>query len=195
MNYLYSLDNIEKNTLEWFGKEYFEKNSIKANERIYYVLYENNKKKIIYLNNESKWIESEPEDIRELEESSTFKEYLLNAKSNLNNIIGFIGLEKNNRYLVFKTKDLSSKRNTGARCDEAGKQKTLNLLNEIVGQELYTKESTKQIKDKDGNVIQEPTSQTELCVLQEFLLRYFNQIKKNNNKWFLLPEMAEYLKL
>ena len=45
MNYLYSLDNIEKNTLEWFAKEYIEKNSIKTNSSIYYILYDNNKKK------------------------------------------------------------------------------------------------------------------------------------------------------
>ena len=195
MNYLYSLDNIEKNTLDWFGKEYIEKNSIKTNSINYYILYDNNKKKVLYLDKDRKWIEAEPEDIRELEESDEFQNYISFEKNNLNTILGFIGLEKNNRYLVFKTKDLSSKRNTGARCDEAGKQKTLNLLNEIIGKEIFTKESTKQHKDKDGTVLQEATSQTELCVYQEFLLRYFNKIRKNSKIWFLLPEMAEYFKL
>ena len=195
MNYLYSLENIEKNTFEWFGKEYIERNSILTNSVIYYILYDNNKKKIVYLDKNSKWIEAEPEDIRELEESNEFKDYINYEKNSLNTILGFIGLEKNNRYLVFKTKDLSSKRNTGARCDEAGKQKTLNLLNEIVGKETFTKENTKQLKNKDGSILQEATSQTELCVYQEILLRYFNQIKKNNKVWFLIPEMAEYLKL
>ena len=150
---------------------------------------------MVYLDKDTKWVEAEPEDIRELEESIEYQKHISFEKNNLNTILGFIGLEKNNRYLVFKTKDLSSKRNTGARCDEAGKQKTLNLLNEIIGREIFTKESTKQIKDKDGTVLQEATSQTELCVYQEFLLRYFNKIKKNNKIWFLLPEMAEYLKL
>lgn len=197
MNYLYSLDNIEKNTMEWFGKEYIEKNSIKPKDKdsLFFILYDNNKKKVVYLDKNAKWVDAEPEDIRELEESVEYQNYLSIEKNNLNTILGFIGLEKNNRYLIFKTKDLSSKRNTGARCDEAGKQKTLNLLNEIVGNETFTKENTKQIKDKNGSILQEATSQTELCVYQEFLLRYFNKIKKNNKSWFLLPEMAEYLKL
>ena len=55
--------------------------------------------------------------------------------------------------------------------------------------------NTRIIKNEDGGVIQEAVGENELCVFQEFLLRYFNQIKKNNNKWFLIPEMAEYLKL
>ena len=103
--------------------------------------------------------------------------------------------EKNNRYLVFKTKDITVKRNTGARCDEAGKQKSLDLLNTIVGVDKYTKENTKMIKAKDGTILQEAMSQMELCVLQEFLLRYFSKIKKNKRRWFLTPEMAIFLKI
>jgi hypothetical protein len=147
------------------------------------------------LNKKNKWIEAEPEDERELAESKEAKQQLNIDKNKFNSIIGFIGYEKNNRYLVFKTKDITAKRNTGARCDEAGKQKTIDLLNTILDEDKYTKENTKLIKEKDGTVIQEAMSQTELCVLQEFLLRYFNKIKKNENIWFLTPEMAIFLKL
>ena len=89
---------------------------------------------------------------------------------------------------------MTSKRDTGARCDESGKIKTLQRLNEIVGKEKFTKENTKAIKEK-GQVITEAVGHVELCVLEEFILRYFNTIKKDNNYWFLSPEMALWHKL
>ena len=93
-----------------------------------------------------------------------------------------------------------SKRDTGARCDQAGKNKNLAKLNEIIGEDKYTIESTKAIKDEDGNIIQEAMGNIELCVLEEFILRYFNVDGKdgkgqNGKKWFLTPEMAIYHKL
>ena len=123
------------------------------------------------------------------------KEILSFKLDDYNKIIGFIGYEKSNRYLVFKTKDMLSKRDTGARCDEAGKDKTMKKINEIIGETKYTTETTKMKKDSDGNIIKEPTSHTELCVIQEFILRYFDAIKRDNKKWFLTPEMAIFHKL
>ena len=54
---------------------------------------------------------------------------------------------------------------------------------------------TKAEKDGDGNVIREAVGHVELCVLQEFILRYFNTIKRDDKKWFLSPEMAIWHKL
>jgi hypothetical protein len=34
-----------------------------------------------------------------------------------------------------------------------------------------------------------------LCVLEEFILRYFNTNKQDGKKWFFTPEMAIYHKL
>jgi hypothetical protein len=120
----------------------------------------------------------------------------LNFKvSDYNSIVGFIGYEKNNHFLIFKTKDMLSSRDTGARCDEAGKTKTMQMLNKILGEDKYTKENTKIQKDDDKNVVQEAIGHVELCIIQEFILRYFDRIKKNDKKWFLTPEMALYFKL
>ena len=47
-------------------------------------------------------------------------------------------------------------------------------------------------KDANGRVIRESISHNELCIIEEFILRYYNKIKKNNLKWFLTPEMALY---
>jgi len=189
LNYLYSLKTISNNTFESLAKEYFERNIIIVKKLQAILLYKLNKKQIMILN-DGKWIEAEPEDEREINEENGFS---LILEKDFNNIIGFVGYEKGNKYLIFKTKDLFSKRNTGARCDESGKIKTLELLNKIVEQEnRFTKENTKVIKVRGSNIGKEAVGQIELCVLQEIILRYFNKIKRNNLIWFLTPETALY---
>jgi hypothetical protein len=195
MNYLYSLDNIKYSTFEWFAKEYFEMNSIRTRNFTAFIMYKLNKRNIMILNDNNKWIEAGPEDQREIASSKEAKEYLTLNLDDYNKIVGFIGYEKSNRYLVFKTKDMFSKRDTGARCDESGKLKTIQKLNEIIGENKYTNENTKAEKDSDGNVIREAVGHVELCVLQEFILRYFNTIKREDKKWFFNPEMAIWHKL
>jgi hypothetical protein len=196
MNYIYSLKEIQINSLEYFIKDYFERKSITTKNFNAMILYNLNKRKIMIFNNKTKkWIDAEPEDQREIAETSEVRD-LLNFKiSDFNVIVGFMGYEKNNKYLIFKTKDMLSPRDTGARCDEAGKNKTMQILNKIIGEEKYTKENTKILKDEDKNVIQDAVGHVELCVMQEFVLRFFDKIRKNDKKWFLSPEMALYHKL
>ena len=147
------------------------------------------------LDKNNRWVEAEPEDKREFEETKEVKQILNFQISDYNKIVGFIGYEKNNKYLIFKTKDMLSKRDTGARCDESGKNKTLTMINTILGEEKYTKENTRILKDSSGKVTQEAIGQVELCIIQEFILRYFDKIQRDNKKWFLTPEMAIYFKL
>ena len=117
-------------------------------------------------------------------------------KSIPNGIIGFIGYKKNSKNYIFKTKDVFLPRDTGASCIEAGKSKTLATLNKIVNNdEAYTKENTKLVKDEDGNVIREAVGENELCVLQEFILRKYNRIEKDDKLWFLTPDMAIHYKI
>ena len=194
MNYLYSLDNIQNGAFEWFAKKYFVSNSIITKKFTVFIMYKLDKRMIMILNENNKWIVAEPEDQREIAGTKEAKEYLSFNVEKYNKIIGFIGYEKSNRFLVFKTKDITSKRDTGARCDESGKIKTLQRLNNIVGEEKFTKENTKAIKEK-GKVVKEAVSHVELCVLEEFILRYFNTIKNDNKNWFITPEMALWHKL
>jgi hypothetical protein len=196
MNYIYSLEKLTTNSVEFMIKQYFDRKSIKLkNKNDAIILYDLDNMKIMLLNNNNIWIEAEPEDKREFEETKEVKE-LLNFKiSDYNNIIGFIGYEKNNKYLIFKTKDMLKKRDTGARCDESGKNKTIQLINTILDEEKYTKENTRILKESNGTIIQEAIGQVDLCIIQEFILRYFDKIKKDNKKWFLTPELALYYKL
>jgi len=195
MNYIYSFPELTNNSFEFKIKEYFERKSIKVNKNNAIILYDINVMKVMILNDDNIWIEAEPEDQREFERTPEVKDLLDFKISDYNTIIGYIAYEKNHKYLIFKTKDILSKRDTGARCDESGKNKSIETLNKILGEEKYTKENTKILKDSKGKVIQEAIGQIELCILQEFILRYYNRIKKNDVKWFLTPEMAIYFKL
>jgi len=196
LNYIYSLKEITANSIEFLIKNYFERKSITTKNNIAIILYNLNKIKIMIFNSASiKWIEARPEDQREIADTKEVRELLDFKISDYNTIVGFMGYEKNNKYLIFKTKDMMSNRDTGARCDEAGKNKTIQLLNKIIGENKYTKENTKIIKDEDKNIIQDAVGHVELCVTQEFILRYFDKIRKNNKKWFLSPEMALYYKI
>lgn len=131
----------------------------------------------IYVNKNHQWQKAEPEDERDLmpEFNQKFPKI-----ENFNQFVGFIGFEDKIKYMVFKVKDTFQSRNKGSRCDQAGKQKTLELLNKIVGKEEFTKENTR------GQVL------LELCIRQEFLLRYYNLIKKDNKVWFVSTEESVF---
>ena len=85
-------------------------------------------KLLIFNNKNNKWELAKAVDVDDFNSSTI----LTFEKTEYNEIIGFIGYTKNNNYLVFKTKNMNSKRDTGARCDEKGKGKTIDLFNEIV---------------------------------------------------------------
>ena len=190
LNYLYSIKNINKNSLEMYLKEYFERNKYATNNEQYIIMYNLNKPVILILDKGNKWAIAEPEDQREFFSNEIVKEKLKFDKNSYNKYVGFIGYKKNNSMLVFKTKDMDSKRDTGATCEESGKEKSIQKLNLILGEEKYTKENTKMQRNKEGEIINEGIGQIELCVLQEFILRYYNVLMKNGKLWFLSPEMA-----
>ena len=53
------------------------------------------------------------------------------------------------------------------------------------------------VVDKDDNPVEEMIGHSEMCVLLETMLRYLNSsnLKKDNKKYFLTPELAIYYKL
>ena len=96
-------------------------------------------------------------------------------------MFGFIGYESAGGVLLFKIKDINNSRNnTGARCDQSSKIKSLNVLNTLVKHDAYfTNDTTKG------------SPSAELCAIQEFLFRYYDDIKEDGKTWFLTPEYAE----
>ena len=195
LDYIYSLESIASHSLERFIKDYFEKNTISLKKYTVFITYKLNKRMILILSDTNKWTEATPEDQIDIAKTKEIKDFLAFSTDQYNVLVGFIGYEKGNKDLAFKTKSMNAKRDTGARCDQATKEKNLKKINDAVGEEKYTKETTKIIKDKSGVVIQDAIGNENLCVLLEFVLRYFNSIKKNDKQWFLTPELAIYHKL
>jgi hypothetical protein len=194
LNIVFNKGNIERNSFLWYIKDYFYSKIISTANYSVLILYNLNKIQIMILNDKNIWEESDPETQREIAKDKNTKKYLSFNVSDYNKYVGFIGYKRNNSALVFKTKDMDSSRDTGATCEESGKDKSIKKLNLIIGFEKYNKENTRLHK-KDGVVITESITQVELCILQEFILRYFNKISHNDKKWFLTPEMAIYHKL
>ena len=118
------------------------------------------------------WVDAQPQDYKDMQGEIT--KYIV-PQDKMANIMGFIIAFKD-KYMIFKVKDMTLKRHKGARCDQAGKSDTIKLLNKIVGGDTYTNQNTRDMV------------QMELCSLQEFLLRYFDEIKKDDKRWFLTPE-------
>ena len=178
INYIYSFDMFEENTFEYYIKKYLDKKIIKTARLTSMILFSGDKIHVMLMKNKT-WVQAEPEDEREVALETVAKMDYIHYE--LNNMIGFIGQDQKNRYLVFKVKDMEAKRNTGARCDEASKTKKIQILIDLLGQELFDKYTQGSIK---GLV------QSELCSLQEFLFRYYNKSKKNNKLWFFDYENA-----
>jgi hypothetical protein len=178
MNYIYSIENFEENSLEYYIKKYFDSKIVRTQRSTSIILFLGDKIHIMLLKGK-KWVKAEAEDEREIAiETAKNLDF---TKYQVNNIVGFIGLEVKNRYLVFKVKDMEAKRNTGARCDESSKPRKIAILNELLGEELFKKYTNDTTK---GMV------QSELCSLEEMLFRYYNKSKRNNKLWFFDFESA-----
>lgn len=128
----------------------------------------------IFVLDGDKWIPAKPEDKRDLGDS-ILKKYRL--KTNLSHYVGFIGFENNRKYMVYQVKDTENERSTGFRCDQAGKEKIINLLNDIENDDRFVSKVT-----KDGA--------KELCVRQELTLRSFENQHLDDKTWFLDTETA-----
>ena len=178
MNYVYSFTAFEENTLEHYVKKYFDSKIVKTKRLTSIILFSVEKIHVMLLKGKT-WVQAESEDEREI--AFEVAKQLDFTKYDVNNLIGFIGHDIKNRYLVFKVKDMEAKRNTGARCDEASKTRKIQVLEEIMGKELFEKYTQGTTK---GMV------QPELCSLQELLFRYYGREKKNNKVWFFDFESA-----
>ena len=178
MNYIYSVEEFDENSLEYYIKKYLDSKIIRTKKLTSIILFSADKIHAMILKGK-RWFKAQAEDEREIAvETAKTLDF---TKFEVNNIIGFIGLEVKNRYLVFKVKDMEAKRNTGARCDESSKPRKIAVLTELMGEQLFEKYTNGTTK---GMV------QPELCSLEELLFRYYNKSKKNNKVWFFDFESA-----
>jgi hypothetical protein len=138
------------------------------------LLYDKNVQKIYVLNDKTlEWELSTEQYIIQ-----TALDAIKNKRINLpmNDIIGFIDYDEEG--LSFKTKDVSKKRNSGAKCVNAGKLKTYKQINAIIGENKFDSDNVKSI------------SQTTLCIMGEFLMRQYN-IERPDKQWFFTYEESK----
>ena len=173
LNYLYNKESSLYNEIEYKIFNYFNNKIIQTNITGM-LLQEKNDYIFIVRDKNGIWKLAESEDLKDLEEKIQELKISLNK---YNKIVGFIGTFKG-EFNIFKVKQLDKKRNKGARCDQTGKTEAINILNDILGEEIYTFENTKKF------------NQNLICILQEIYLRYFDLINKNNLRWFLYPGEA-----
>jgi hypothetical protein len=184
LNYLYNNENLEKETSDPAMRRFLTKvkrhfmKKILVSKGLTGMLIFNGPSRIenlnIFILKDKIWVSAEPEDKRDLE-PAIFQKYKL--KKNLNKYVGFIGFENTKKYMTYKVKNTENDRSTGFRCDQSGKTKIMNILNEIEDTEKYVSKIT-----KEGSF--------ELCVRQEFILRYYDYTKLDNKTWFLDTETA-----
>ncbi len=128
----------------------------------------------IFVLKDLKWVKASPEDKRDLGPAIISK-YKTNY--DFNRYVGFIGFETNKKHMVYKVKDIENTRSTGFRCDQSGKDKVMNILNDIENDDKYIPKETKD-------------SALELCVRQEFTLRSYQLQELDDKTWFLDTETA-----
>ena len=173
LNYLPNYDSTDDMTR--FIKEYFNSNTISAKGLTAIMLQNTGKPQLVVSRDGKTYSLAQPEDIIDLtDELNKLKGEILPMAEKLAPHIGFMVNFKKD-YMIFKIRDMSKPRNTGARCDQASKVKSVRFLNEL-GEDQYTSKTK--------------MSRHELCIVQEFLLRKFNIEKKDGKRWFLRPSEA-----
>jgi hypothetical protein len=171
LNKLYSGENLS--LFEEKLKEYID-TLLLENETLIGILVPKDNKQTMLILKGNKWFPAESEDYQDLKQEITSS---IPKISSLNKLVGFIGTFKN-EYMIFKVKFMDKKRHKGARCDQAGKAESIKIMNDILDTETFTKVNTVNLPQK------------ELCVLQEFTLRLYDEQLKENKRWYLSPVEA-----
>ena len=171
LNYIFGKKN--DNSFDISIKLYFENKLFVNGNLMGIFLFDDNKRKklFIYNNITNNFVLGENEDERDLAEEIK-KKYLINENM-YNDIVGFLDIDNKTNSIIFKVKDTTIKRNKGSVCNQAGKAKNITILNKIFNNNnKFTKDNTKKLIDLD------------LCIYQNFALRYFQKINKYDKIWF-----------
>ena len=160
-------------------KKYLDKRIVQSDNYMGILLMKDDELKIYVKSDMGEWAVADSDDYQ-LFITDLVKNNI--QKSRMNTIIGFVNLfvskKSNQKEMVFKIKDLKQKRNNkGARCDDAGKEKIVKLLNMVLESTKYDDENTEFI------------SQLGLCVILEMIMR--ERSGSNRGKvYFLSPEQT-----
>lgn len=181
-NHLYSRDSLSPFEVQL--KSYVERKIIHFQKsdgtyREGIILTDNDNKNTLFVNNINNWQRAEYID-KEAFQKHSVGLYEKNFTS-LNTLIGYIEINKSGN--IFKTLDMSAKRNKGRRCVTDGKSAVIKQLNIVVGHEKFNKFNTKL------------KTAPYLCVFLEFIIRYYNYKSEKNSIWFVDPDMIKFIEL
>jgi hypothetical protein len=179
---------------------YFLERIWKGSKKNYILLYNNRTENKIFslsTGSGSSWKEDTPnkENAEWLEKFNVRVQLLNKLNEDAENItemyIGFIGFLKEG-IQGFKNMNINNNRtrpNPGALCDQTDKKKLIHKINELLAfmgrnEESYT---------EDPIMFSQPIERPTLCVIYEFLMRFFTE--QENQLWYLTPEQAVATKL
>ena len=190
VRHFYSERNAPKTENDISIKEYLEERIIQVNELIGMAIIKEETLILIVQNAETgDWEEADQEDYS-IMASELLRFRIERTSRQMNNLLGFITLfvskKSQAKEMVFKVKDMNEKRNNfGARIDDAGKDKVIKLLNQVIDVPTYSDENCDFI------------SQLGLCIVLEIIMRRFTEEKRNGKYFYLTPEqtiMSEIIK-
>jgi superfamily II DNA or RNA helicase len=187
INHLYG-DNVPTNMtpVQELIKSYLDKRRVQSSGLVGFVIMKDDILRIYVENEETgQFVEADREDyelfVRDIDRFDV-------PKNSIHPLVGFVNLftskKSNQKEMVFKVKDLNQKRNnTGARIDDAGKEKIVKFLNIILGETIYNDENTENI------------TQLGLCAILEMLMRQKTEnsilgLVGMNTVYFLTPEQT-----
>jgi len=191
LNYMEIVDN--KSDFENKINNYLQKYILIGQRGMYgYLIIDKNGSQKLYIKEKDskKWKMGGSQDISYFEKDFINKVIIDNPSINLNDFIGFYTAIKNDyNDLTFKTKKITTKKIKGSskatRCDQIVRKDLVQELKNYLF-DGSSDENLYNIKKDDKGGIRKMTH-TELCIMEELLMRYNNNIKLNNKIWFLTP--------
>ena len=145
------------------------------------------------------WKLAESEDKKDIQKYIDENVKGATDKSNVHKVFGFMSYGKTDVNVAdYKIKDISNTRSTGYKCvDAANKTKKQAVLRDIIKQG-YEIPNDSEINDILQSLKLEGKTKDfgmkELCILVEFITRYYEHIKKTNKRWFFTYEQQTMLR-
>ena len=175
-DYIYSKQSSSLSEIERIIKKYLDLSTIENDGDIYtiFLVDETTVTLFKYNKDEKTFVKALPSEISKIQKEVVS---LTVKPEEVNNIIGFISIFKKSE-AIFKTRDITLKRNTGSRCDQSGKPQILKTLSAIQNKPAIV-----------SDPVMKKLTPTQLCSEQEFILRHFDQIRKDGKRWFIIPEI------
>ena len=132
----------------------------------------------LYVMKSDVWLPATYTDKNKLD--SIIKKKFVKPKGAFFQIVGFMGKSKSMNGYEFKVKESDTKF-IGAVFENKLKNKMIEIINTTLEEDTYNKANTSSF------------NKNELCIIEELLLRHYDEIKKNNKRYFL--NKIEYYQL